>query len=306
VEKELPEDEDVVKCKCVCLINMGRFEEAFAVASKAGGILAFEGAYCLYQMNRNQECLAAIVSSSAATSSASTNLKALKAQVLYKLSRASEAADVYQALVDGSGGDGHGECLEGSELLSNTLAAYAAAGRGGEGFSKLSSQVAEFIEEDGGADASAVPEDDEDKSYEIAYNAACALLDAGRYAKAAELLQVAEARCKQQGAFTSTAPTPDGGDGMLSEEGATITCQRAVGLLKACGGSGSGAAQAMALCAGVMKHGKQQQQQQQASLSSASSQQHGSGGDLAVPLALATNTLAVARRDRELFDSHKV
>jgi len=255
----LPEDHDVAKCKCVSLIHLSRFDAALAVATKENAgryaaSLSFERAYCLYQTGRLDEALSIVKNSD--RSDGSANLQTLEAQILFRLGRTSEAADRYQELVDNDEDDDDGE-EDGSELVSNALAAYTASGRGAEGIDKLGIRLAGLLREDA------------DQSHEVAYNAACAKLDAGDYAGAAADLKVAQDRCARE-------------DGDAAEA-AAISVQRGLALLKSGGPGSAGAAQAMRYFLDVLK---------------------GKSGDDQVTAVAACN-LAVVRRDRELFDSLK-
>ena len=242
--------------------------DVLTASEEGDAFLAFERAYALFQLGRLPEALAACKRGGGAA-----NVAALEAQVLYKLNRWGEAAASYQALVDADRDDA---ALEGSELLSNGLAAYAAAGQGARGLEHLGGRAAEYLEDEEGEGG----DEDEAKSHEIAYNAACCHLDAGNYAEAATLLKLAERRVEA----TESDSEDDEGEERMGEEAALVACQRAFALLMAGGPGSAGAAQAMLLCMKVVKH--------RAGLEASSG-------------AVAANNLAVVRRDRELLDSAK-
>ena len=45
-------DEDLDKCKCVCLIQLGEYDKAMQLAK---GKYTFEHAYCCYRLNQVSE-----------------------------------------------------------------------------------------------------------------------------------------------------------------------------------------------------------------------------------------------------------
>mmetsp|Transcript_51696 Transcript_51696/g.66213 ORF Transcript_51696/g.66213 Transcript_51696/m.66213 type:complete len:767 (+) Transcript_51696:24-2324(+) len=305
--KLLPEDTDITKCKCVSLMHLGRFEDALKESHIPS--LEFEKAYCLYQLSRLSESLK-IIRQSLKNNNGGNNdndnnpkMKCLEAQVLYKLAEFSKASDTYQSLIH----DDYKE-LEGSELLSNTLAAYAQTGsnikgengRGLEGISKLSksSPLLELIK------INDSDYQDPDKSYELAYNTACAYINNNKFHEAYQLLELSQRRLKEHllmeekdnmqeeeattAASSSTSTKSSTTHHHMTEEEASISTQLAYVLLKLNAAGSVGAAKAMMYCMKVLK----------------SIDQNGKGKPT-VAKAVCTNNLAVIRRDKELPDSLK-
>ena len=63
VIQEAPEDEKAFHCKIVCLIQLGKFDEALGALRKNAKLsagLVFEKAYCEYRLNRSDEALRTI------------------------------------------------------------------------------------------------------------------------------------------------------------------------------------------------------------------------------------------------------
>merc|ERR1739848_315626 len=93
-------------CKCSALIKMSRYEEVskfiksltdpkINLASK----LAFEEAYSLYRLFRNQEALEALNKAQVDTEEEMLKVNDLRAQILYRLEDFSEAKELYKKLL---------------------------------------------------------------------------------------------------------------------------------------------------------------------------------------------------------------
>jgi tetratricopeptide (TPR) repeat protein len=295
VTKLLPDDTDVIKCKCVSLIHLGKFDEVLNDKSTNIRECEFERAYCLYQLSRLPEALKIIRNSIKENGSVKgqedsiANMKCLEAQVLYKLSTFTEAAEVYQFLIDKDYKE-----LEGSEILSNGLAAYANSykGHGIEGINKLKSsrQLAELV------DVNDMDFDDPDKSCELAYNTACAYINGGQYEQALKLLELSEKRFKEHAKSMEDEVDESGGGGgankpIMPEEEAAISSQMGYVLLKTSPPGSLGAARAMSYCMKVLKATEHTESAANVKAS--------------VAKAVCVNNLAVIRRDKELPDSLK-
>ncbi|MGH0160201.1 UNVERIFIED_CONTAM: hypothetical protein FKN15_038781 [Acipenser sinensis] len=170
--QECRDDVTALNCKVVCLIQNGNFKEALNVIhthNKVFGsdVIAFEKAYCEYRLNRVENALKTIES----TSQQTDKLKELYGQVLYRLERYEECLAVYRDLIRNSQDDYE-------EERKTNLSAVVAALNAWEQASP----------EDLG-----LPE----TSYELCYNSACTLIGQGRLPEAMKKLQEAEELCRQ-------------------------------------------------------------------------------------------------------------
>uniref|UniRef100_A0A452J2X7 Signal recognition particle subunit SRP72 n=1 Tax=Gopherus agassizii TaxID=38772 RepID=A0A452J2X7_9SAUR len=129
--------------------------------------ITFEKAYCEYRLNRIENALKTIQSASQQTD----KLKELHGQVLYRLERYDDCLAVYRDLIRNSQDDYE------EERKTNLSAVVAAQ------------STWEKVE----------PEDLglQEATYELCYNAACALIGQGRLNEAMENLQKAEDLCRQ-------------------------------------------------------------------------------------------------------------
>ncbi|KAM9741447.1 signal recognition particle subunit SRP72 [Menidia menidia] len=164
------DDMAALHCKVVCLVQNGSFKEALNVMNTHSKVLGsevvFEKAYCEYRLNRVESSLKTIE----AAPEQSDKLKELYGQVLYRLERYEECKSVYTDLIRNS----QDEYEE--ERKTNLTAVLAAM-----------SQWEEAPVEDLG-----LPE----STYELCYNAACALIGQGRLTEAFNRLQQAEELCR--------------------------------------------------------------------------------------------------------------
>uniref|UniRef100_A0A8C0QQ29 Signal recognition particle subunit SRP72 n=1 Tax=Chelonoidis abingdonii TaxID=106734 RepID=A0A8C0QQ29_CHEAB len=158
------DDVTALHCKVVCLIQNGSFKEALSVIHTHTKVLTsdsitFEKAYCEYRLNRIENALKTIQSASQQTD----KLKELHGQVLYRLERYDECLAVYRDLIRNSQDDYE------EERKTNLSAVVAAQ------------STWEKVE----------PEDLglQEATYELCYNAACALIGQGRLNEAMENLQ---------------------------------------------------------------------------------------------------------------------
>nr|XP_048702824.1 signal recognition particle subunit SRP72 isoform X3 [Caretta caretta] len=166
------DDVTALHCKVVCLIQNGSFKEALSVIHTHTKVLTsdcitFEKAYCEYRLNRIENALKTIQSASQQTD----KLKELHGQVLYRLERYDDCLAVYRDLIRNSQDDYE------EERKTNLSAVVAAQ------------STWEKVE----------PEDLglQEATYELCYNAACALIGQGRLNEAMKNLQKAEDLCRQ-------------------------------------------------------------------------------------------------------------
>ncbi|MGH0156312.1 UNVERIFIED_CONTAM: hypothetical protein FKN15_038729 [Acipenser sinensis] len=170
--QECRDDVTALNCKVVCLIQNGNFKEALNVIhthNKVFGsdVIAFEKAYCEYRLNRVENALKTIES----TSQQTDKLKELYGQVLYRLERYEECLAVYRDLIRNSQDDYEEERKTNLSAVVAALSAWEQASP-----------------EDLG-----LPE----TSYELCYNSACTLIGQGRLPEAMKKLQEAEELCRQ-------------------------------------------------------------------------------------------------------------
>ncbi|KAL4423713.1 hypothetical protein ABPG75_001014 [Micractinium tetrahymenae] len=164
--KLAPGDQDALRCKAVLLIEAGRMEEALKLLGEPplAASMAFEKAYCLYRSGKLQEALAAL---SAVPADKEVARLQLEAQIQYRLGNSKEAIALYSQLFRAHGAESH-------EVQTNVLAAYVAGGRAGE--------VPAVME------AMKISSKD---SFEVAFNAACGLIETGKLKEAEQQLQLA-------------------------------------------------------------------------------------------------------------------
>lgn len=166
--KAVPTDEDALRCKCSLLIEQSKFDDALRLLS-SGALehsMAFEKAYCLYRLGRLQDALS-VLSQVSASSQQVARLQ-LQAQLHYRMGSPKEAIKQYSQLFQQYGADG-------MEVRTNVLAAYVAGGKAAE--------VPAVME--------AMKMSAQD-SFEVSFNAACALLEAGSLGEAERQLQLAQ------------------------------------------------------------------------------------------------------------------
>ncbi|EMP25580.1 Signal recognition particle 72 kDa protein, partial [Chelonia mydas] len=167
------DDVTALHCKVVCLIQNGSFKEALSVIHTHTKVLTsdsitFEKAYCEYRLNRIENALKTIQSASQQTD----KLKELHGQVLYRLERYDDCLAVYRDLIRNSQDDYE------EERKTNLSAVVAAQ------------STWEKVE----------PEDLglQEATYELCYNAACALIGQGRLNEAMKNLQKAEGSTRRK------------------------------------------------------------------------------------------------------------
>uniref|UniRef100_A0A8C6XSH8 Signal recognition particle subunit SRP72 n=1 Tax=Naja naja TaxID=35670 RepID=A0A8C6XSH8_NAJNA len=158
------DDVTALHCKVVCLIQNGSFKEALSVIHThvkvlTSDLIAFEKAYCEYRLNRIENALKTIQGATQQTN----KLKELYGQVLYRLERYDDCLAVYRDLIRNSQDDYE------EERKTNLSAVVAAQ-----------STWEKVVPEDLGL---------QEATYELCYNAACALIGQGRLNEAMKMLQ---------------------------------------------------------------------------------------------------------------------
>lgn len=263
-----PRSELALRCRCACLMQLSRTDEALelldAEAQLLGGTAALPRAYCLYQKGAVEDALGVVARAldgsdggSAARDEADTaGLLHLRAQLHYKRSEYTQSAASYRQVLEGDPG-----AASDPEVLTNATAALVMGGEHAEAMALFGAH--------GGANG----------CYELAYNGACAQLGIGELGPAAELLEEALELS------TRALQAEDGADAVdddeLEAEQAAIKTQRAFVSQRA--GEDAAAAEAYTAVLRVKGH---------------------ESIDNTVA-AVAANNLVALRGDRDLFDSAK-
>jgi len=93
----------LAKCKCSALIKMGRYDEVSKFISSLNGELAsklaFEEAYSLYRLFKNEEAMVALNKGQIDDEQEMIKINDLRAQILYRLEDFSGAKDLYKKLL---------------------------------------------------------------------------------------------------------------------------------------------------------------------------------------------------------------
>lgn len=174
-------------CKIVCLVQLGKFEEALQQMRKNDNLsnnLHFEKAYCLYRLNEHREALKLI---NDLGTEVGYHLKELKAQILYRNEDYTECVKVYRDIIKNTNDDYEDErqtnlsaalvFLNKSEIVSYKLLVF---------FIILTSPL----------QSKEIPNLRED-TYELCYNKACLLIQSGQYGEAEKKLKQCEKLCRE-------------------------------------------------------------------------------------------------------------
>ena len=206
VLKISPGDADAIRCRVTALIELQRFADCAATIEKDVADdalrkdLAFERAYALYKCGKVDESLRILQTETSQDERESTRAMQLEAQLMHRAGRHGEAATIYETLFRDRADDVVGS----PNTAVNLAAALVAAGRG--------SDVAAALKR-----LKISPKD----SFELAFNFACALLETGNLADAADYLTLA----KNQGAETLMDEDLD--EEAIADELVPIDAQRA-------------------------------------------------------------------------------
>lgn len=160
-------DKDALHAKAVALIRSSRFQEALTALESLTD-LRFERAYCLYRTTRYAECQAALAA--IPQQDRTDGVAHLEAQLNYRLGNFPKAAEGFEKLAAKD---------PDAEAVTNVLAAHVSAGN--------TQAALKFAQGYKNLEAS---------SYEIAYNTACALIEAGEFKSARAKLEQAKKLCQ--------------------------------------------------------------------------------------------------------------
>lgn len=170
-----PNDPLVVRSYIYTLVNVSQWENVLKACEKHAALEDFtlEHAYALYRLNRFQQALEVLDSRKAADKDAAASRLRLQAQIQYRLSDYGACADVYEKL--------HQEDAEDHGLIVNAVASYVSGDKPRQAMN-LIARNKEALE----------------SSYELCFNAACALIDEGRLKEAEDKLTQAKELCTEE------------------------------------------------------------------------------------------------------------
>ncbi|XP_053657977.1 signal recognition particle subunit SRP72 [Anopheles marshallii] len=174
------------KCKLVCLIQNGKFDEVLKFIERGTSIpdTTFEKSYSEYRLNRAEDAFRTIQSGLPAGTGGggveqwaglAPNLKELLAQILYRLERFDECFELYRNIIKNTHDDYDDE--------RRTNMSAVAANR---------CIVGGSVDKQQQLAAMNLPED----TYELTYNAACALAGRKEYGEAERKLRTSEKMCR--------------------------------------------------------------------------------------------------------------
>uniref|UniRef100_A0A182N613 Signal recognition particle subunit SRP72 n=1 Tax=Anopheles dirus TaxID=7168 RepID=A0A182N613_9DIPT len=160
------------KCKLVCLIQNGKFAEVLKFLERGTSIpdTTFEKAYSEYRLNRPEDAFRTIQAVAAGAEQwveLASNLQELLAQILYRLERYDECFELYRAIIKNTHDDYDDERRTNMSAVAANLAGTGQA-------------------------PTNLPED----TYELTYNAACALAGRREYGEAERKLRTSEKLCR--------------------------------------------------------------------------------------------------------------
>ncbi|XP_006646550.1 signal recognition particle subunit SRP72 [Oryza brachyantha] len=173
-----PGDEDAVRCKVVAHIKSDATEKALAAIRAAERLpidLSYYKAYCFYRQNKLQEALE-LLRGQEETSA----VLQLESQIYYRLGRMNDCMNSYEKLQKFK--------VESMDLKINIIAALVAAGRASEVQATMKAQKVDLTTR-ALRDA---------RSFELAYNSACSLIENKKYSEAKEQLDLAKRIGKEE------------------------------------------------------------------------------------------------------------
>uniref|UniRef100_A0A0E0CBC0 Signal recognition particle subunit SRP72 n=1 Tax=Oryza meridionalis TaxID=40149 RepID=A0A0E0CBC0_9ORYZ len=173
-----PGDEDAVRCKVVAHIKSDAIEKALAAIRAAERLpidLSYCKAYCYYRQNKLQEALD-LLKGQEETSA----ILQLESQIYYRLGRMNDCMNSYEKLQKFK--------VESMDLKINIIAALVAAGRASEVQATMKAQKVDL--------SSRALRDT--RSFELAYNSACSLIENKKYSEAKEQLDLAKRIGKEE------------------------------------------------------------------------------------------------------------
>jgi len=170
-----PADPLVVRSYIYTLVNVSQWENVLKACEKHSSQedLVFEHAYALYRLNRFQEALNVLDSRKSTDKEELARRLRLQAQIQYRLANYDTCADAYEKL--------HGEDSEDHGLIVNAVASHVSGEKPRQAMN-LIARNKEALE----------------SSYELCFNAACALIDEGRLKEAEDKLAQAKQLCTEE------------------------------------------------------------------------------------------------------------
>lgn len=163
-------EQKALQCKLVCLVQLSKFEEVikFLDRTQPAYDSTFERAYCQYRLNQPEQAYKTIQYSG--IKPLPPNLKELLAQVLYRLENFEECFDLYK------------------DIIKNTHDDYD-----DERTTNLSAVAANLCIDGTKKELPNLRED----TYELTYNAACALAGKQQFSEAEKKLRTSEKLCRE-------------------------------------------------------------------------------------------------------------
>ncbi|CAO2182091.1 unnamed protein product [Urochloa humidicola] len=178
VLKVAPGDEDAVRCKVVAHIKDDKIDEALAAVRAAERLpidLSYYKAYCYYRQNKLQEALDLLRGQEETVA-----VLQLESQILYRLGRMNDCMNSFEKLQKFN--------IDSMDLKINIIAALVAAGRASEVQAAMKAQKVDLTTR-ALRDA---------RSFELAYNSACSLIENKKYSEAKEQLDLAKRIGKEE------------------------------------------------------------------------------------------------------------
>ncbi|PUZ53587.1 hypothetical protein GQ55_5G063100 [Panicum hallii var. hallii] len=178
VLKAAPGDEDAVRCKVVAHIKADEIDKALATMRAAERLpidLSYYKAYCYYRQNKLQEALDLLRGQEETAA-----ILQLESQILYRLGRMNDCMNSYEKLQKFK--------IDSMDLKINIIAALVAAGRASEVQTTMKAQKVDLT-------TRALRDT---RSFELAYNSACSLIEDKKYSEAKEQLDLAKRIGKEE------------------------------------------------------------------------------------------------------------
>ncbi|CAN6349817.1 unnamed protein product [Urochloa humidicola] len=178
VLKVAPGDEDAVRCKVVAHIKADEIDKALAAMRAAERLpvdLSYYKAYCYYRQNKLQEALDLLRGQEETAA-----ILQLESQILYRLGRMNDCINSYEKLQKFK--------IDSMDLKINIIAALVAAGRSSEVQAAMKAQKVDLTTR-ALRDA---------RSFELAYNSACSLIENKKYSEAKEQLDLSKRIGKEE------------------------------------------------------------------------------------------------------------
>ncbi|CAL4910165.1 unnamed protein product [Urochloa decumbens] len=177
VLKAAPGDEDAVRCKVVAQIKADEIDKALAAmrAERLPIDLSYYKAYCYYRQNKLEEALDLLRGQEETAA-----ILQLESQILYRLGRMNDCINSYEKLQKFK--------IDSMDLKINIIAALVAAGRASEVQAAMKALKVDLTTR-ALRDA---------RSFELAYNSACSLIENKKYSEAKEQLDLSKRIGKEE------------------------------------------------------------------------------------------------------------